>query len=240
MEIIQQKPLRRNPRRNRITMNLKLPDFVSNIDEMIANAPDGEPETDKPAKPNLVREVNGWGLRYIADFSPLGDDWATTYAEASKAVSQGGLVAFLGNRGTGKTQMAAEIAKSGEWTRDKGEWNGNTMVAGKTAIYRRAMDIFLDLRDRSPGHSEKTVLEKLTYCGLLVIDEFQERGETPFEDRIITNLLDKRYNDERPTILIANLDREGLKNMLSPSVIDRMRQNGRSFLFNGKSYRTKP
>jgi DNA replication protein DnaC len=221
-------------------MNLTIPEFIGNIDEMIANAPDSEPETHGNKKTNLVREANGWGLRYIADFSPLGDDWATTYPEASKAVSQGGLVVFLGNRGTGKTQMAAEIAKSGDWKSDKGEWDGNKMVSRKTAIYRRAMDIFLDLRDRSPGHSEKAVLEKLTYCGLLVIDEFQERGETPFEDRIITNLLDKRYNDERPTILIANLDREGLKNMLSPSVIDRMRQNGRSFLFNGKSYRTRP
>lgn len=221
-------------------MNITLPSFLTNIDQMIANAPEGDAETQETKKPNLVREANGWGSRYVAPFSPVGDNWLTIYHEASKAVSQGGLVAFLGGRGTGKTQMAAEIAKTGEWSRDKGEWNGNSMVANKTAVYRRAMDIFLDLRDRSAGHSEKAVLEKLTFCGLLVIDEFQERGETPFEDRIVTNLLDKRYNDERPTILIANLDREGLSGMLSPSVKDRMRENGRSFLFDWKSYRTKP
>jgi DNA replication protein DnaC len=221
-------------------MNVTLPDFLTNIDQMIIDAPEGELETDKPQKPNLVREANGWGLRYVTSFTPLGDDWVTTYQNALESVSQGGLVAFLGGRGTGKTQMAAEIAKEGNWSRDKGEWNGNAMVANKTAIYRRAMDIFLDLRDRSAGHSEQAVLKKLTYCGLLVIDEFQERGETPFEDRIIINLLDKRYNDQRPTILIANLDRAGLSAMLSPSVKDRMRENGRSFLFDWKSYRAKP
>jgi len=90
-------------------MNLTLPDFLTDIDQMIANAPDGEPETIETKKPNLVREANGWGLRYVADFSPLGDEWVTIYQEASKSVSQGGLVAFLGNRGTGKTQMAAPI-----------------------------------------------------------------------------------------------------------------------------------
>ena len=221
-------------------MKLTLPEQFSNIDELIANAPDDELETAEPKKLNLVREANGWGLRYVADFSPLGDDWVNTCTDASKVVSQGGLVAFLGGRGTGKTQMAAEIAKTGVWKSDKGEWNGNRMVSNKTAIYRRAMDIFLDLRDRSAGASEKAVLEKLTYCGLLVIDEFQERGETPFEDRVVTNLLDKRYNDERPTILIANLDRKGLGQMLSASVIDRMRENGKSYTFDWKSYRTKP
>jgi len=214
-----------------------MPDFLKNIDQMIADAPETSEEVDVPIAQNLVRECNGWGLRYIAPCDVRGDEWLSTYQDALKIVSRGGLVALLGNRGTGKTQMAAEITRSGEWPRDKAEWNGIKMVSGKTSIYRRAMDIFLDLRDRSPGHSEKAVMEKLSKCGLLVIDEFQERGETPFEDRIITNLLDKRYNDQKPTILIANLDRQGLAQMLSPSVKDRMRENGKSYTFNWKSYR---
>lgn len=44
-------------------MNLTIPEFIGNIDEMIANAPDSEPETPENKKTNLVREASGWGLR---------------------------------------------------------------------------------------------------------------------------------------------------------------------------------
>ena len=216
-----------------------MPDFLADLDRMIEEAEDGEGFDFSIKPPSLIREANGWGERYLPDFTPEGERWIETFYQVRKAVISGGLIALIGNRGTGKTQMAAEVAKGGCWPSDRAEWNGNAMVAGKTALYRRALDIFVALRDASRGNSdsESKILEKLSYCGLLVIDEFQERGETAYEERIVTNLLDKRYNNQRPTIIIANLGKKELGAMLSPSVRDRMRQEGKSFVFDWKSYR---
>lgn len=231
-----------NPDRNVKSADSQLAGFFSALDAAIESAP----EQPIPAREDvavdqfLVRASNGWGDRYTRKIELTGEQWHAAFAEASDLVAGGALVALLQDRGTGKTQMAAEIARAGRWARDAGEWNGNAMVRGKTALYRRAIDIFLDLRDaqkNSSDRSEKQVLASLEACGLLVIDEFQERGGSDWENRVITNLLDKRYAAMKPTIIIANFSRLELAGALNASVRDRMHQNGKSFTFDWPSYR---
>ena len=215
----------------------------SNIFEgLIQAAPDSSPDTRATIRqaPSLVMLKNGWGAKYIEPEELIGDQWHATFVNASEQVARAGIVAFYGNRGSGKTRMAAEIARAGRWPADDGEWNGNHNVRSRTALYTRAMDIFLDLRDcskKGADRSEKDVLKRLSAAGLLVIDELQERGETEWENRVVSNLLDKRYAADRPTILIANLSREDLAKALSPSVRDRMQEQGKGFLFDWPSYR---
>lgn len=216
--------------------------LAGSFDKLIEKAPDGDGlgVADTPRKAYFVRQSNGWDSRYVAEIELKGEKWWSTFESAKSQVAACGIVAFLGNRGPGKTRMAAEIARAGYWPTDKGEWNGNMVVAGKTALYRRAMDVFLELRDcgkKGATRSEKDVLESLAFAGLLVIDEFQERGESEWENRIICNLLDKRYATRRPTILIANYTPEEMKNALSPSVKDRMRESGKAFVFDWGSFR---
>jgi DNA replication protein DnaC len=100
----------------------------------------------------------------------------------------------------------------------------------------------LDLRDASRNDSktsEKQVLKKLEDVGLLVIDEFQERGESQWENRIVKNLIDKRYSDGRPTIIIANMTRGDMGAALGDSVKDRVRECGCVIEFNWTSYRAQ-
>ncbi|MGC4017514.1 MAG: hypothetical protein QM755_23815 [Luteolibacter sp.] len=193
---------------------------------------------------SLVREANGWGKKYVFPITLTGDRWLAMFAQAKAEIAAHGIVAFLGDRGPGKTQMAAEIARDGEWPDDAvyliRHGDASYKQTSKTALYRRAMDVFLDLRatnKKDATTSEKDVLRRLEEVGLLVIDEFQERGQSDWEDRIITNLIDKRYAAERPTILIANYTREEMSAALSPSVRDRMHEAGRSFVFDWSSYR---
>lgn len=219
--------------------------FADSFKKLIEEAPEGDGlEIVAPtSKPCLVRPGSGWDSRYVEEVELIGDEWRRAFTESRDIVSKAGIVAYLGTRGSGKTRMAAEIARDGYWPTDKGEWNGNAIVSGKTALYRRAMDVFLELRDcnkKGASRSEKDVLETLASSGLLVIDEFQERGETDWENRIICNLLDKRYATHRPTILIANYSVDEMKKALSPSVRDRMRECGKAFVFNWQSYRKQP
>lgn len=195
------------------------------------------------AKTNRVRESSGWGEKYCGTIELTGDRWHAVFAEAKTLVANAALVALIGGRGPGKTQMAAEIARAGCWPLDAGEWIGGhdgRLHRGQTALYRRAMDIFLDLRDANKvgsKTSEKDVLAKLEKPGLLVVDEFQERGGSDWENRVISNLLDKRYAAKRPTILIANFTTEEIRGALSDSVKSRMRENGKAFVFDWESYR---
>jgi DNA replication protein DnaC len=102
------------------------------------------------------------------------------------------------------------------------------------------MDLFLDLRDankKGSATSEKDVLAKPARAGLLVIDEYQERGESEWENRIISNLIDRRYAERKPTILIANMSREQMGAALGASICDRVRECGRPIIFNWSSYR---
>jgi DNA replication protein DnaC len=224
-------------------------EHVSTALEGLSKLIEAAPEVSWPkANPNApqgdysVRTANGWGEKYTQPIPLAGDKWLAAFEQAKEAVEKCGIIAFLGGRGSGKTRMAAEVSRAGRWPRDAKVWNGHQSVADKTALYRRAMDVFLDLRDaaqNNSGTSEKKVLAGLESVGLLVIDEFQERGGTEWENRIICNLLDKRYSAMRPTILIANYTREEMAKALSPSVKDRIRENGKAIIFDWESYRAK-
>lgn len=216
------------------------------LDKLIEAAPEGScggGAIQSPSGPSYVRESNGWGRKYCEVIALHGDLWLAAFVSAKPVIRTGGIVAMVGDRGPGKTQMAAELARAGEWPTDKDEYtrgDGLVIHRGKTAMYRRSMDIFLDLREAAKNHvksSEKEVLAKLANVGLLVIDEFQERGESEWENRIMKNLLDKRYASERPTIIIANMSRKDMFDALGESIVDRARENGKSINFNWPSYR---
>lgn len=227
------------------------------LDMLIASAgdadlsavdPQGECESPKaptpPLKPNLVRESSGWGDKYREPIDLHGEQWLTTLADARQWVARGAIVAFLGKRGPGKTQMAAEIARGGDWPWDKRPFkDGLPQAKRQTATYTRAMDLFLRLRaanHRDSKTTEKAIIDELRHVGLLVIDEFQERGESDWENRNITHLIDCRYADDRPTIIIANLTKDEAKCALSDSVKSRMRENGKAFTFDWPSFRIQP
>jgi len=216
--------------------------FIERLDRMIAQAPDVSPSGETAAAtsspPSFVRVSHGWDTKFLEPLTPKGERWIETFGKAKTAIAARGIVALIGGRGLGKTSMAAEIVRAGGFPNDAKEWNGVRSVGGKSAIYIRASDLFLDLREaRDNGSSEKKELAKLEKPGLLIVDEFHERGGSEWENRIVGNLIDKRYASGRPTLLIANYTIGQLQASLSDSVRDRMRENGRAFVCDWESYR---
>lgn len=219
--------------------------IMESLEKLIEQAPEeAEGRPSIQAGPRYVTESAGWGRKYREPIELRGEEWHREFAKAGAAVEACGIIAMMGGRGPGKTQMAAEIARAGRWPEDRTTYtrgDGRPIAhRSKTAIYTRAMDIFLDLREAAKNHvksSEKAVLERLSGCGLLVIDEFQERGESEWENRVMKNLIDKRYSDDRPTILIANMTRGDMGAALGDSIKDRVRECGCVIEFNWPSYR---
>jgi DNA replication protein DnaC len=104
-----------------------------------------------------------------------------------------------------------------------------TKKLNKSALYVKAFDIFLDIREGMKGLShqtEKQAIEKHTKPFLLVIDAFEVRGDTDFENRTMDYIIDKRYDDEKATIIISNDKKTDLERILGVSIVSRISQLG--------------
>ena len=187
--------------------------------------------------------LKGFPKRYENAPLAVGDDWLAHYRQGLATVDSGGIVVMYGAHGTGKTRMAWEIARKAV-PQDShfavGGIGWNAAKKERPAIYTTAVGLFLEIRDTfraDSEFSEMQVVKKYTDAGLLVIDEVQERGETDFENKKLTTIIDARYAYERPTILITNYSREKLAATLSPAVLDRIRENGCGLHFDWDSFR---
>jgi DNA replication protein DnaC len=213
------------------------------IDRLLAELPDEfDDSPEQPTQPaalasNRLFSAFGWPDRYLDPLeTPEGGEWLAGIALAAPVIQSGGILILHGKRGTGKTQMAAELARMKQFPHD----HGTQSDPRRSAHYQTAMRFFLTVRATFKKGSDKTeleVIDRMTEPGLLVIDELQERGETAFEDRLLTHLIDARYGAKRPTILIANLTKEELAKSLGPSIVDRIHENGRRIDFTWNSYR---
>lgn len=155
-----------------------------------------------------------------------GDRWRKARDAAWRIACNRGMVALCGNRGSGKTQIACDILRE-------------FCKAGQKAIYTTAIDMFIDLRTpiQTGKESEREVLERFCKPTMLVIDEIQERGQTFWEDRLLTYIIDRRYRDMRATIIIANLLPEQFRQHLGESAWDRLRGTGGLVICEWPSFR---
>lgn len=192
--------------------------------------PEIEPESpvsDDPARVDINYKT-GVPTRYTRSWSqPEASEWQERHAQIVSDLEKGGLVAMIGGRGTGKTRHAAEAIRD---------------IAPNKSHYITAMGIFLRIRSSYDSRSKETeqdVVKELSKCRLLVIDEIQERGNTEWEDRLLTHIIDQRYSNMRPTILIANLTKKELAASLGPSIVSRLNETGSVIELTGPSHRTK-
>lgn len=191
---------------------------------------------------NLLR---GFPKRY-EDAPPAGGDgWLANYAQALATTDSGGITILYGGYGTGKTRMAWEVARAHKSKRPNIGTNGigwSTITKKRPMVYTTAVNLFSTIKSTyisGSEKSEKEIVSDYTEAALLVIDEVQERGETQYEDRQLTAIIDARYAADMPTILISNYTWEKLASTLSPAVIDRIEENGAKLAFTWESFRKK-
>ncbi len=190
-----------------------------------------------------MKLLKGFPSRYKDAPEATGDGWWTHYRLALATIDSGGIVVMYGAHGTGKTRMSWELAKKykpKDATVSIGGVGWTTGRRDRPAIYTTAMNLFTSIKSSYSPNSEKSEKEViLEYCeaALLVIDEVQVRGETKFEDDKLTAIIDARYMEGMPTMIISNYTREKLAASLSPAVLDRIRENGCGLNFNWTSFR---
>ena len=142
-------------------------------------------------------------------------------------VKKDAMLLLAGTRGNGKTQLATYLAYHRRLT--------HGLTAGK---YIKALDLFEALKETwSNRSSEDSVMRPYRQCGMLVIDEIHERGESEWETRKLVNLIDHRYDRMLVTLLVGNIAPNEVTARLSPSIVSRMKETGGIINCDWPSYR---
>jgi len=139
----------------------------------------------------------------------------------------GASLTFIGGIGTGKTHLAVAIAH-------------HAMAFGHSVMYETAYDLVTRMRDcmrRDAETSTTAMMDAYGAIDLLVLDEIGIQGATDDVRGHLTNVIDRRYRNARPTIIISNLDKGALSEYLGDRIADRLRERASVVIFDWESYR---
>jgi DNA replication protein DnaC len=159
-------------------------------------------------------------------------DACKDYAARAEETSQTGEnLLLIGGLGTGKNHLATGIVKGFLRTR-------------KTVRLIKLAKLLRQIRETySPKakESESQILDRLKALDLLILDEVgvkaKDGATTESDKALLYEIVDDRYENIKPTILISNLNKADLDAYLAEErVIDRLK-GAKIILFDWKSFR---
>ena len=153
-------------------------------------------------------------------------DYANNFENKLEA---GTSLVFVGTYGAGKTHLACSIAQE-------------IMKKGYSALYVNTSKALRKVKDtwNGGGEREQEAMNYFIRPDLLILDEIGLQHGSEAEKIILFEILNERYMQCKPTILISNLDIKDLKEYITERVIDRMRENGgQKIVFDWESNRGK-
>jgi len=143
-------------------------------------------------------------------------------------LENGGGLILQGKPGTGKTHLACAIANQ-------------VITNGSSARFTTVMQLVRAIRatwKRASEKNEDQVLQAIIDYDLLIIDEIGVQYETESEKLILFDVLNGRYENVKPTILLTNLVGQELSNCIGERNVDRIQEGGGATIsFTWGSYR---
>lgn len=151
--------------------------------------------------------------------------FAETWPEQKK---KGGSLVLTGGPGTGKTHLACAVA--------------NHVIRAHVASVRfdtilRAVRTVKDTYRRESDVTEQAAINRLCHYDLLILDEVGAQIGSAHESMLVFDILNARYEQMRPTILMSNLPADELEELLGQRVMDRYRECGVVVPFDWNSHR---
>jgi DNA replication protein DnaC len=150
-------------------------------------------------------------------------------ATFSDRLAAGDSLLLLGNAGTGKNHLAAAICH---------EVTGS----GFSVCHTRALKMVRRIRQSwgkgSGGEDEQAAIDLFVAPDLLVLDEVGVQYGSNAEGVLFFEVLNERYENLKPTVLISNLTVAEMSTALGPRIIDRFREGkSRVISFTWESFR---
>nr|WP_319775988.1 ATP-binding protein [uncultured Sphaerochaeta sp.] len=140
-------------------------------------------------------------------------------------LEKGKSVVMYGNNGTGKTMLAFASM------RDK-------IVKGMSTKYISLLDLIDEIKETfNTGVSTLRIIEKYIGYDYLVIDEMDKSYGTPTEFINIFRIVNGRYMEEKPIVLITNASKLDVIAIVGRSSYERIVEDGTAVLMDWDSYR---
>lgn len=154
-------------------------------------------------------------------------DYAKNFNQKLK---NGTSMILCGKTGTGKTHLACSIANE-------------IINQGHSAVFMNVIKMMRQVKEtwsKGSGKAEQDAINWFLTPDLLILDEVGVQFGSDAEKMILFEVLNERYQNMKPTILISNLLPINLQEFVGERVMDRMKENGGRILqFEGKSNREK-
>lgn len=224
-------------------MTTQIADQLEKIEKMIAALPR---RTERESREwiwenEVLPHIRASGLpeRFWKEASAWKPEQLETYDETSSLLSKGAgaIVALVGERGVGKTTIAAQIIIS----RAK---NPNLRPILRRPPYRKLSDLLARFKplyaDFGARDTEQLIGRHDSLCvdhALFVIDELHDCEDQRIKNRFLTDTLDKRYANLVDTIVISNQTPEEFIETTSDSVLSRIKEHGRIIHCTWESWR---
>lgn len=172
-----------------------------------------------------------------------------TYAEKFPDISKLGTSLILcGNTGAGKTHLACAIAshiiENVKFTKEKYNYQRNISEKIELRAKVKFIEVFKLIRavkqtySKNSEKNEQDIIDSFVAYDFLILDEVGVQFGSDTEKNIMFEVINERYLNLKPTILISNLSPSDLGGFVGDRVIDRMKENGGKVLvFDWKSYR---
>lgn len=143
-------------------------------------------------------------------------------------LEKGRNVILIGGVGTGKTHLSIGLLKA-------------VIENGGIGMFITASDLFMNIRDTWTRSSEISTLDRVQQfvdLDLLVIDEIGVQRGTDNEREILFSIINSRYNNLKPTVLLSNLSLKEVRAYIGERTFDRLKEDGGQIIvLNGDSYR---
>ncbi|MDE2473296.1 MAG: ATP-binding protein [Bradyrhizobium sp.] len=154
---------------------------------------------------------------------------AQRYVETwADQVKRGGSLVLTGSPGTGKTHIACAIAAA---------VIEQHLSEAMYATVLNAMRHIKSTYNRESTRTETQAINDFLSPDLLVLDEVGVQFGTEHEKTLLFEILNERYANCSPVILISNLDAGALESFLGQRLMDRYRECGVVLAFDWASHR---
>lgn len=218
---------------NKVMINATCAECVEAFDKLVANKEAEIIKRNEELKSKQAEEARieklkkrGVGKRYLrnsfAEFkadTPSKQNALLKTKELCRCVMSGEIapnLIMVGGVGTGKTHLAnaavIELTDSGKFC---GRVNLIDMVRSIKSTWSKDSE-----------QSEEEVIDSYISCDLLIIDEVGVQFNSDTEKMFIFDVINGRYEEELPTVIISNLDIDEVKGIIGKRCVDRLRQDG--------------
>lgn len=122
---------------------------------------------------------------------------------------------MVGGVGTGKTLLASAMI--------------DALVDNNHCEIIKVIDVVRELKaswSKDSKETEEGIIKHYVNLDLLILDEVGSQFGSDTEKLFIFDIIDGRYQEIKQTVLISNLDIDGIKDAIGERCVDRLREGG--------------